>query len=275
MVLRCTCALHRVHLNQISLFTSPTRIELLTTGSRRYKLSRDYPCGIHCDDMHTSSWMEGNVLIVEMPITRLVPMIDGQPVVAERAPVPASKRLKTPSAAAAGEASADPRPPSGGGKPSSLAATYSRALDEARPRVRASPSSKRGRCTPPACKPENVPHIEPRPDAGTRTAVSTATSAARGSDDQRSLFSLIDHAAAQEEGRRDHSGAKMRRIARVEAARMERARTKEQHKKAQKQALLDTAKEIKRAAKNAMPNAAMKTPASNSAKKTKRVTFSV
>lgn len=72
MIVRVT--LHHVSPAQIKLETTPTAINLSTSGRRRYRLSREYPRGILCDDAQTTANMEGNVLVIEMPITKLPPV---------------------------------------------------------------------------------------------------------------------------------------------------------------------------------------------------------
>ncbi|EOD20957.1 hypothetical protein EMIHUDRAFT_208009 [Emiliania huxleyi CCMP1516] len=71
MLLTIKVALHHVSPSQIECNTSKTRIELTTTGRRRFALSRRYPNGTECDDAQTSASMQGHVLVVEMPITKL------------------------------------------------------------------------------------------------------------------------------------------------------------------------------------------------------------
>lgn len=72
MIVRVT--LHHVSPAQIHLETTPTGINLSTSGRRRYQMSRAYPRGIECDDTQTTANMEGNVLVIEMPITNLPPV---------------------------------------------------------------------------------------------------------------------------------------------------------------------------------------------------------
>ena len=69
MIVRVT--LHHVSPAQINLETTPKGINLSTSGRRRYSMSREYPRGIVCDDTQTTANMEGNVLVIEMPITKL------------------------------------------------------------------------------------------------------------------------------------------------------------------------------------------------------------
>eukprot|EP00965_Chrysotila_dentata_P253907 6211501-Pleurochrysis_carterae.AAC.3 len=72
---------------QVSLNTTKTRIELRTSGRRVYRLARDYPNGIECDDEQTVAKMNGNVLEIQLPITKL-PHIKGGPTVAPPAAEP-------------------------------------------------------------------------------------------------------------------------------------------------------------------------------------------
>ena len=69
MIVRVT--MHHVNPSQVSLTTTPKAISLSTTGRRRFVLRRDFPRGIECDDSQTSARMEGNTLVVELPITNL------------------------------------------------------------------------------------------------------------------------------------------------------------------------------------------------------------
>ena len=85
MIMTVSVALHHVGAAHVNLRTSKDKIELDTLQSRRkYKLSRAYPRGILCDDKKTTARMDGNSLIVEMPITKL-------PEVSSSAPAPAKK----------------------------------------------------------------------------------------------------------------------------------------------------------------------------------------
>ena len=69
MIVRVT--MHHVNPSQVSLTTTPKAISLSTTGRRRFVLRREFPRGIECDDTQTNARMEGNTLVVELPITNL------------------------------------------------------------------------------------------------------------------------------------------------------------------------------------------------------------
>jgi len=75
MVLVIRVALHHVGLSQIELHTSRTRIDLKTTGRRKFALCRNYPNGMECDDEATSAKMDGNMLRIEMPILKLPTLV--------------------------------------------------------------------------------------------------------------------------------------------------------------------------------------------------------
>jgi len=80
MIVRVT--MHHVNPSQVSLTTTAKAIDLTTTGRRRFVLRRDFPRGIECDDTQTSAKMEGNTLVVELPITNLpsvLPHASGAP----------------------------------------------------------------------------------------------------------------------------------------------------------------------------------------------------
>ena len=69
MIVRVT--MHHVNPSQVSLTTTAKAIDLTTSGRRRLVLRRDFPRGIECDATQTSARMEGNTLVVELPITHL------------------------------------------------------------------------------------------------------------------------------------------------------------------------------------------------------------
>ena len=72
MIVRVT--MHHVNPSQVSLTTTAKAIDLTTSGRRRLVLRRDFPRGIECDDTQTSARMEGNTLVVELPIIHLLPI---------------------------------------------------------------------------------------------------------------------------------------------------------------------------------------------------------
>ena len=91
MIVRVT--MHHVNPSQVSLTTTAKAIDLTTSGRRRLVLRRDFPRGIECDDTQTSARMEGNTLVVELPITHLpsvLPHASGEP--APKEPPPAAEK---------------------------------------------------------------------------------------------------------------------------------------------------------------------------------------
>uniref|UniRef100_A0A7S2GDZ3 SHSP domain-containing protein n=1 Tax=Haptolina brevifila TaxID=156173 RepID=A0A7S2GDZ3_9EUKA len=92
MVLCIRVTLHHIAAAQINLTTTPTTIKLDTLQARRkFVMDRVYPRGVECDDTKTTAKMEGGVLVVEMPITKLPPIAPAT-VQASQAPVAAKNR---------------------------------------------------------------------------------------------------------------------------------------------------------------------------------------
>ena len=91
MIVRVT--MHHANPSQVSLTTTAKAIDLTTSGRRRLVLRRDFPRGIECDATQTSARMEGNTLVVELPITHLpsvLPHASGEP--APKEPPPAAEK---------------------------------------------------------------------------------------------------------------------------------------------------------------------------------------
>ena len=95
MVLSIRVTLHHIAAAQINLATTPTTIKLDTLKARRkFKLHRVYPRGMECDDTQTTAKMEGDCLVVEMPITKLPPIGEPEPTPAVARVQPATKRVR-------------------------------------------------------------------------------------------------------------------------------------------------------------------------------------
>ena len=78
MTLTIRVAVHHVNVSQLDLHTSKTTVKLSTKGARRpLKLVRKYPNGMTCDDSQTTAKVEGNILVVEMPIIHLPQIVPG------------------------------------------------------------------------------------------------------------------------------------------------------------------------------------------------------
>jgi hypothetical protein len=102
MVLTIQITLHHVGADHINLETSKNTIKLDTLKSRRkFKMCRAYPRGIECDDSKTTAKLEGGLLNVEMPITKLPTPADE---LKKQAEAKASAKAAANAKAAAGKA---------------------------------------------------------------------------------------------------------------------------------------------------------------------------
>uniref|UniRef100_A0A7S0QB65 SHSP domain-containing protein n=1 Tax=Coccolithus braarudii TaxID=221442 RepID=A0A7S0QB65_9EUKA len=338
MILMIRVALHHVHPNQIQLKTTRTAIDLQTSGRRRYRLCREYPRGIECDDSRTTAEMDGHTLVIEMPILKLTPIGGAStPEPEPAAPEVASPAVGTKRKAPAGDAevakgkkiSKKGMAEASGPAPAPVAAAGSEQLA----RSATKRSAKKARAVSTAASDAPTPaalsdgvsasNVDEQPSDGSQstTAAAAAGATALGSglsgkkraasdklssdpaaraskkarvrdavaaagsgamagpsgEQQQTLFSMIDEAAQHEDGRREKSLDKMRKFEREEATRKAKAKAKEQKKEEQKKQLLNTAKEMKKAAKAVKssavsPAVVMKTPTSKTSKK--RVSFS-
>jgi len=209
MMLSIRVTLHHIAAAQINLTTTPTTIKLDTLKARRkFKLHRVYPRGVECDDTQTTAKMEGEMLVVEMPITKLPPIGEIEP------------------------APAIPVQPAAKG-----------ARDAEQPAKKRKRGSDAGADDVAGSSAANAPK-KPKKAAASESA---SGSGGAGSDSQggaapsnERMQQLLEDAARTADRRREQSLGKMHRFQQSEEEQNRKAAERQQEREQQKQKLLNT-----------------------------------
>jgi len=256
MMLSIRVTLHHIAAAQINLTTTPTTIKLDTLKARRkFKLHRVYPRGVECDDTQTTAKMEGEMLVVEMPITKLPPIGEIEP--APAIPVqPAAKGAR------------DAEQP---------AKKRKRSIDAA-----ADDMAESCAAIAPPKKPKKAAASESA--SGSGGAGSDSQGGAAPSNER--MQQLLEDAARTADRRREQSLGKMHRFQQSEEEQNRKAAERQQEREQQKQKLLNTfrkqqaasraekhAEQKKNKARKASDATLASTPVASAPKK-KRVSFS-
>jgi len=265
-VLTVCVALHHVSISQIDLHTSETRIKVSTKGRRKWRLDRAYPNGMKCDDTQTAARMEGNILIVEMPITHLPLLVPGsrpqpqdeEPAAAAPAEKPKAKKGKKGKAL---EVEAEPSRPSKKAR-AAVAPEADQAESKPKKQKKQAAASTAG---PPAV--EDV--VAPADDAPKRKKKQPAAKPG-------AVLELIDEAANRQAEKCSEGLAKMRRFEAVEADRQEKVKERKVVKEDKNQEILEAMRQKKKGDKRARKEVAVtaaKAAAAKPSNKKKRVSF--
>jgi ribosomal protein L12E/L44/L45/RPP1/RPP2 len=221
MILTIQVQLPHVGPNQISLCTSKKKIELDTLQSRRkFKMSREYPRGIECEDAKTTARMEGGTLIIEMPITKL--------------PAPGA-------AAAAAAAAASSSQQSGAASKKKKKRSLEEEEEEEEEEDEPQPKKKK--------KKRAVEAAVDDDDDDVPVKRSKTTSRDKGAPSDERMHELMEEASAADAKRREKGLDKMRQLQAAEAAQKEKEKAKQAERSAQKQKLLASFKRQQATAK--------------------------